>query len=129
MSTTLNCEAKVTSREAGHRGRSRMWVWIGLPAGWLAASAAVADIYTWVDRSGNVTISNLTPPAGVRVTSVTHEPAAAIVRAEALRKYAEESEVRALAERVAQLERALEEARAAPPLAPLPHAYDLPPAP
>jgi len=106
---------------------ARIWIW--LPIGWLASSAAFSDIYTWVDGSGSVTISNLTPPAGVRMTSVTHESAATIAPAEALRKSAQENEVRALAERVAQLERAAAEARAAPPPASAPPAYGVPWAP
>jgi len=38
-----------------------------------AVQRAHADIYTWVDAAGTVNVSNLEPPSGVRVTSVTHE--------------------------------------------------------
>jgi hypothetical protein len=34
---------------------------------------ARADVYTWLDASGAVTISNLAPPDGARVVSVTQE--------------------------------------------------------
>ena len=102
-----------------------MWLF----AGWLAAGVALADVYTWVDPSGNLNVSNLTPPAGGRVARVTHESAEVIARAEALRKSAEEREMRALSARVAQLERAAEKACAAPPPASLPPEYDGPPAP
>jgi hypothetical protein len=38
-----------------------------------AAERAHADIYTWIDASGVVNVSNLAPPPGVRVTNVTHQ--------------------------------------------------------
>jgi len=66
---------------------------------------AHADIYTWVDASGSINVSNLAPPDGVRVSSVMHESAPAIAaRAEAAREAARQAEVQALAERVRQLE-------------------------
>src|SRR5206468_1650630 len=43
--------------------------------------------------------------AGVRVTGVTHEDPAAIARAQAARAEAQDAQVRALSERVAELER------------------------
>ena len=68
---------------------------------------AHADIYTWVDASGSINISNLAPPEGVRVTKVTHESAPAGAAREAARL----AEVQALAERVRQLEDEVEFAR------------------
>jgi hypothetical protein len=68
---------------------------------------AHADIYTWVDASGNINISNLEPPEGVRVSKVTHESAPAAAAREAARL----AEVQALAERVRQLEDEVEFAR------------------
>src|ERR1700682_1244437 len=66
---------------------------------------AHADIYTWVDASGSINVSNLAPPDGVRVASVMHESAPAITaRAEAAREAARQAEAQALAERVRQLE-------------------------
>ena len=96
-----------------------------LAAGWLAAGAACADVYTWVDASGNLNVSNLAPPAAARVTSVTRENPAAIARAEAARKAAQDAEVRELSDRVAQLERAAEDSARTPP----PPVYFAPPAP
>jgi Domain of unknown function (DUF4124) len=42
----------------------------------LAAPAARADIYTWVDASGTLNVSNLAPPSGVHVIDVVvhHDP-------------------------------------------------------
>jgi len=92
---------------------------------------AHADIYTWVDGSGTVNISNLAPPEGARVTGVTHEnapknAAAADAAREAARQYemqalverAKELEVQVLSERVRYLEREVEFARSQAPPAP-----------
>jgi Domain of unknown function (DUF4124) len=74
-------------------------------AGTFGLPPAHADIYTWVDASGSINVSNLAPPDGVRVASVLHESApAAAARAEAAREAAHQAEVQALAERVRQLE-------------------------
>jgi Domain of unknown function (DUF4124) len=74
-------------------------------AGTFGLQLAHADIYTWVDASGSINVSNLAPPDGVRVASVMHESAPAIAaRAEAAREAARQAEVQALAERVRQLE-------------------------
>ena len=80
-----------------------------------AWSAAHADIYTWVDASGAVNLSNREPPAGTRITSVYREDPAARASAEAARATRQRDEMRALNERVAQLERDLEEAKRPPP--------------
>ena len=74
-------------------------------AGTFGVQLAHADIYTWVDASGSINVSNLAPPDGVRVASVMHESApATAARAEAAREAARQAEVQALAERVRQLE-------------------------
>ena len=74
-------------------------------AGTFGLPLAHADIYTWVDASGTMNVSNVAPPDGVRVASVTHSSAPAIAaRAEAAREAARQAEVQALAERVRQLE-------------------------
>ena len=94
--------------------------------------AAAADVYTWVDVHGNVNVSNLAPPAGARVTSVAHESADVIARAEAARKAAQDAEVKALADRVAELERAAEQPMRGPPpvlVAGPPSGYGAPPPP
>jgi hypothetical protein len=80
-----------------------------------------AEIYTWVDPTGVVNLSNLAPPDGVRVTRVTHEaaprvPSASDVTREAARQAelqaladrAKDLEVQALSDRVRQLEREVE---------------------
>ena len=52
----------------------------------LGVELAHADIYTWVDPTGRVNVSNLPPPEGVRVTSVTLEiPQKVAVRTDAAR--------------------------------------------
>lgn len=80
---------------------------------------AHADIYTWVDASGTMNVSNLAPPEGVRVAKVLHASApATATRADAARDAAHQGEVQALAERVRQLEDEVELARRqAPPQA------------
>jgi hypothetical protein len=73
---------------------------------------AHAAIYTWVDASGTVNISNLAPPEGARVISVVQEsPPRIAPRADADRDVARELEVQALADRVRQLEYEAEFAR------------------
>jgi hypothetical protein len=91
----------------------------------LAAPPARADVYTWVDASGNVTVSNLAPPSGVRITHVTHENPAAIAHAKAAQSAAQQAQVQALTQRVAELEREAEAPKAAPP----PVTFLAPPAP
>ncbi len=91
-----------------------------LLAGACALPFAHADIYTWTDESGSVNVSNLAPPDGARVTSVLRENKAAVAAREAARETAlealREAEVRALAERVRQLQTEVEIARRpAPP--------------
>jgi hypothetical protein len=79
---------------------------------------AHADIYTWVDKSGLVTVSNLAPPEGVRLTNVMHESppnpareAARQAEMQALSERAHQLEMQILSERVRQLEREVEVAR------------------
>ena len=120
--------------EQGLANGAKGWAWAWLPVTWLATGAALADVYTWVDAAGNVNVSNLAPPAGAHVTAVAHESAAAIARAEAARKAAQDAEVRALSDRVADLERATEQVQrgALPPLyaqAPPPPLYGQAPPP
>src|SRR6478672_6987900 len=79
----------------------------------MGISPASADIYTWTDAGGRVNISNLAPPEGARVTSVLHE-APKPARSQAV-ETAPQPDVRALAERVMQLESELDLARRQPP--------------
>lgn len=89
--------------------------WASLPAifaGTFGLQLAHADIYTWIDASGTINISNLAPPDGVRVTNIM--PASAPVTAtrdDAARDAARQAEVQTLAERVRQLEDEVELAR------------------
>jgi hypothetical protein len=89
-------------------------------AGWTSAHA---DIYTWVDSSGNVNLSNRPPPEGARVTNVFREDPAVRASSEAARAVAQHEELRALSERVAQLEQDLDAASSPPPLPAAPVAY------
>jgi HAMP domain-containing protein len=86
-------------------------------AGTFGLQLAHADIYTWVDASGTINVSNLTPPEGVRVTNTLRASAPATpTRDDAARNAARQAEVQALAERVRRLEDEVELAtRQAPP--------------
>ena len=88
-------------------------------AGGLVSTAAFADIYTWVDSSGHLNVSNQEPPDGVRVTNVLRASPAANAGAEAAR-VAQRDEFQALNQRVEQLERDLD---AVSQVAPMPIAY------
>jgi Domain of unknown function (DUF4124) len=71
---------------------------------------AHADIYTWVDASGALNVSNLTPPDDARVLKIVHS------NDDAARK----PETQALTERVRQLEDEVEKTKQLPP--PMPYA-------
>ena len=72
-------------------------------AGMVGLQPAQADVYTWVDASGGVNVSNLAPPAGVRVTNVIAASTPKTTNDDA-REAARDAEVQALKERVRQLE-------------------------
>jgi len=96
----------------------------------VSVPAAHADIFTWTDKSGNVNVSNLPPPEGARVTSVTRDPPKDPAREAAAMEARRQAEVRALAERVQQLQAELERRDAPPPVAfmpPPPMPYSAPP--
>lgn len=104
--------------------------WLMALAGAAAAHVANADIFTWVDASGRVNISNLDPPAGVRVTSVMHVDAPKVTAAaDSAREAFHQAEVAALAERVRQLQDEVEAARRPPAPQPRYRAVAQPPAP
>jgi Domain of unknown function (DUF4124) len=85
-------------------------------AGTIGLQPALADVYTWVDKSGSVNVSNLAPPEGAHVTNVVHAiPAEIAAREAAAREAARQSEVQALAERVRQLEGEVQLASRPPP--------------
>jgi hypothetical protein len=64
---------------------------------------AHADLYTWVDASGGVNVSNLAPPEGVRITNVIPASPPNTARDDA-RETVRDAEVQALTKRVRQLE-------------------------
>ena len=76
---------------------------------------ARADIYTWADASGVITVSNLSPPDGVRVISVARAAPETVARENAAREAARRAETQALEERVRQLESEAEARRQTPP--------------
>jgi len=86
-----------------------------LVAGGLGLPLAHADIYTWADASGAVNVSNLAPPQGARVISVTRTSPADVARENAARDAARRAETLALEERVRQLEADAELAKRQPP--------------
>ena len=65
---------------------------------------AHADIYTWVDGSGVVNISNLAPPENARVTNVIHASAPKAAARDDAVEGARNAEVQALTKRLRQLE-------------------------
>lgn len=78
-------------------------------AGLFGLQLARADIYTWVDASGAVNISNLSPPKSVRITSVIKErPLELLAREDVARNAARQAELQVLSDRVRQLESKLE---------------------
>jgi hypothetical protein len=79
-------------------------------AGTFGLQPAQADIYTWVDASGSINVSNLAPPDGVHLTKVMRASAPAAAD-EAVRDAARQAETQALAERVRQLEDEVDLAR------------------
>jgi len=84
----------------------------------LNMSAARADIYTWTDANGRVNISNVTPPDGVRVTSVVRETPKPLVPMQLAVTSVPQQDVQVLGDRVRQLELEVELARRQAPAAP-----------
>jgi len=103
-----------------HNGLVRMAL-PAIVAAALCAQSAQADIYTWVDASGTINVSNIAPPDGVSVKRVIHTTAPA-------GDPPHDAQVQALMQRVGQLEDAVESAerQVAPPMpypyAPIPQA-------
>jgi hypothetical protein len=91
--------------------------WPAILACSIGLQPACADIYTWIDASGTVNVSNLSPPEDVRVTSLMREsPPKTDVRDDAAREAVRQAELQALSDRVRQLENEAEVARRpAPP--------------
>jgi hypothetical protein len=75
-----------------------------IAAGTLGLQPAHADLYTWVDASGAVNVSNLAPPEGARITNVIVASAPKTTTADDAREAARDAEVQALTKRIRQLE-------------------------
>ncbi len=87
----------------------------------LAPSLAAAEITGWVDPSGGVTYSNLPPPKNARVIDVIEEAPPPTPEAQAAAEAVHQAEMRALNERVRQLEQELQQSRyQSPPPPPYP---------
>src|SRR4051812_9207966 len=97
-------------------------------ASMFGAPVAHGDIYTWTDANGRVNVSNISPPEGVRVTSVFREQPPTPAELQARRDAARNAEVQALNDRVRQLESEIDQTRrpVAPPLAYVPVPQPLP---
>lgn len=86
----------------------------------LGVQPALADIYTWIDESGRVNVSNLPPPAGAKVIKVVKDVAPPAPQANPAREAAlRDAEVQALAERVRQLQEEVSLTRSLPPAPPV----------
>jgi hypothetical protein len=81
----------------------------------IACSSAHGDIFTWVDASGRINVSNVDPPEGVRVTNVQRTNPATAAAEQAAREAVRQAEVRTLEERVQQLQQQVNEAARQPP--------------
>lgn len=86
---------------------------------------AGAEIYGWVDPSGDVTYSNLPPPANARVIEVIPDTPPPSPQQRAAAAAAHDAEMKQLNDRVQQLERELRASRMEAPPYP---AYGPPPA-
>ena len=101
---------------------------VNLVFAWAMSMPAHADIYTWVDKNGEVNISNLAPPDDAKVVRVERTAPKDAAREAAQREAARQAEVRALNERVNELKAEVDRTRreaipppdAAPPMAYLP---------
>jgi len=89
---------------------TRAWWAVLFGMGVLSAPFARADIYTWVDASGVMNVSNLPPPENVRHMNVVRA-APKEAQDAAFREAAREAEMRALNERVQQLQADVERSR------------------
>jgi Domain of unknown function (DUF4124) len=92
--------------------RRTLWgLLVGIVAGMLYPPSVRADVYTWVDATGATHVSNLPPPEGVRTANVTRAAPKDPAREAAFREAAREAEMRALNERVEQLQAEVERSR------------------
>jgi hypothetical protein len=85
---------------------------IGLPH-------AYADVYAWVDESGTVVLSDVTPPPGVRIINTVRDGATSLAPTASIaasHDAGRQAEVQNLSERVRQLEREVQLASSPAPL-------------
>ena len=97
--------------------------------GMLIPAAVDADVFTWVDASGVTNVSNLPPPDGVKSLNVVRSAPKDPAREAQLREAAREAEVRALNERVQQLQADVVRSRQEPAYVAPPVQYVAQPAP
>jgi hypothetical protein len=95
-------------------GRAHAAVLIAI-AGTMYPLSAFADMYVWTDKAGVTNVSNLPPPEGTRIQSVTYAAPKDAAQEAAFREAMRQAEMRALNERVQQLQAAVEQARRDPP--------------
>ena len=95
--------------------RAHAAVLVMITAGTLYPLLACADMYVWTDETGMSHISNLPPPPAGRLVSVTRAAPKDPEQDAALRETARQAEMRALNERVQQLEAEIQQAQLEPP--------------
>jgi hypothetical protein len=79
--------------------------------GALTPSIAAAEIYAWIDPSGDVTYSNLPPPKNARVFDVIRETPPPTAQEQAAAEAAHQAQMRVLNDKVQQLEQELQQTR------------------
>ena len=94
--------------------RAHLAVRVAIVAGTLFPLSARPDVYVWIDTAGVRNVSNLPPPEGVRMVSVTRAAPKDPAQEAAFRDAAREAEMRALRERVQQLQAEVEHVRREP---------------
>ncbi len=100
--------------------RKHLAVLVAIIAGTLFLLSARPDMYVWTDKAGVMNVSNLLPPEGVRLVSVTRAAPKDPAQEAAFRDAAREAEMRALNQRVQQLQAEVEQVRREPlPPAPM----------
>jgi Domain of unknown function (DUF4124) len=95
--------------------RGNLAILVGMVAGTLFPLSARPDMYVWTDNAGVMHVSNVPPPEAVRMVSVTRAVPKNPTQEAAFRDAAREAEVRALNERVQQLQAEVEQVRREPP--------------
>ncbi len=92
-------------------GRLHIAVAMAAWAGTFGVAPACADVYVWVDATGRMNVSNLSPPEDAQVTSVIKSLPRTAAQEEAARDAARRAEMQVLSERVTRLQDELEQSR------------------